>query len=311
VNITNRPAGALIQAIGSLGTYLLARPVTIGFLAFSCALLGLFGWPVSWLSRTLVGFATLMQGPRSGLNVLAWSLLPSIALGLTGQWLIFAYSTTLGIGIYWAAYLWNRFHSGTALLEYLTFLGLAFVLGAHLLVSDLAQKWVQRLMLYSGEMQHLFQSAGITASVVTKKIHFIAQIATGFQATLLLLGVFFSFCLALAWQGILKRPQLREVLYNIRSGYVLSILLLIAVLAGLLGWGPVYDSLPVLMLSFTLSALSALHAMLSDKPYGRRVLVSFYLIFFWLWPYMVIGLTILGLADVYYDCRTRWHLKSS
>lgn len=290
----------------SLGRFLLRKDLYANLLVLLFSLFGVLELPGSFMAGVLVGFITLIKGPRAGLVLLAWALLPALAQLLHGHYGLYDL-VVLRCALIWMAALILRHPLGSwgHVLQFLAATGLLVVLGFHWLVQNPEAWWVARLSPLFADLQQNFVVA-IKADDADHVLHWLAAVGTGLMVTATMLSIVFELFLARWWQksavptptAAIAEEMTRMALPQWFSGFLLFIV------AMSWHWSWMRDLLPVLLIPWTVVGLSVLHfwARHRGKIAGGLLFVVYLLLFFI--PFLaVFVLAILGFVDSWYDLR--------
>lgn len=282
--------------MNSLGKFLLAKDAHAIIIAFLCALLPIFYFPVGFIAVIIVGFITLQKGPKSGLWILTWVALPSIALLALHRIGIFDLLFLRCVFIWVLASVLYRYKRWGLLLEIIALMGVLFVLTLHYFVPHLQQWWVTELTRYTQQMVLASHwKVTITPQEFADRLSFIATgISVFFCASLLLAELL----VARLWQASLFSPgSFAKEFIQIRVGYlavVLACLLIVLVLCKIPGS---VDALPLVALPFFMAGLSLMHFFARQKKQLIYVLIVMYVGLFLLPAFVISILSILAFAD--------------
>ena len=294
----------------SLGKYLLADNIRAAIAALSCSLLA-FILPIGFVATLILGLVTLQKGYKAGLIVLAFVLLPAIALVVTRHFsffyrfdllliqcgLVFIFALILRHTAFWQ---W--------VLEAAAVIGVLAIGVVHLIFPHIRQIWVGLINNYlqaNGWSLTFHLGADRSAEFVQ---HF-ATIATGGFAFFVLFGMIVLLILARWWQTALFSPgQLQLEFTGIRISQASASLLIIASIV--LIWQPSWlvDIYPMLLFPFMVGGLSILHRLVMNRREMVLLMVMVYIALLLLTFFTVIALAIVGLIDSFYNFRKRYAL---
>ena len=291
----------------SLGKYLLADNMRAAMAALGCSLLA-FILPIGFVTILILGLVTLQKGYRAGLVVLAFVLLPAIALLITRNFVFFYWFDLLLIqcGLMFIFALILRYTAFWQwVLEAAAAIGILTVGVAHLIFPHIRQIWTELINNY-------LQANGLSLTFhlgTDRSVEFIqhlAGIATGGCAFFVLFGMIVLMLLARWWQTTLFSPGRLQLEFNgIRISQVSAGLLIIASIA--LIWQPSWlvDIYPMLLFPFMVGGLSILHQLVMNRREIALVVVMVYIALLLLTFFTVIALAIVGFIDSFYDFRKR------
>lgn len=266
------------------------------------ALLPFVGIPTGWISAVIVAFITLRLGARSGLLVLCWSALPAAALYYWQQPALLVNMVILHNGLVWVlALVLRHYRSWSLVLEVGALLGVFAVIIVHALSPDISQWWMKHFQEYITNMSDEIK---MSPERINQTIALVSKFATGVTATFLLLANLFSLFFARWWQAVMFNPGgLGSECKEIRMGYIASMIFLVAIISSLLGSNIALDSLPIVILPFSLAAISLVHKLLAQHKAKVGLLVMMYGLLFFFTPYIAVMLAILALVDSLFDLR--------
>ncbi|OBS08729.1 hypothetical protein [Acidihalobacter prosperus] len=272
------------------------------------AVAGVLFPPLALISAAVVALVTLRHGFDQGLIVLGWggaaiAALAALLLGAPLTGVIYAVAQWLPVLLF--AQLLRGSASWATVMTVLAAVGLAIVLGVHLLVPDTAQVWTELLQRNLGE---LFKRAGMGPAEVTATIARAAHYATGAFAMSLVLSVSLSLMLARAWQASLYNPGgFRDEYTRWRLGVVLAgFAALLVVLILVMHNALLVELAMVVLTPFLLQAIGLLHGLVRQGGMSVGWLVGLYVLLFLAPPQMGSLLAAVGVVDSFADLRTRF-----
>lgn len=290
--------------IRRFGEFLLAKDSNAIVVAFLAALLPLFYLPTGFLAVVIVGLITLQKGAKSGLWVLAWIALPSLALLILRQVSIIDLLFLRCMAVWLLAVLLRRYHTWNLLLEVVSIVGVVAILALHLVKPNITQWWTVHLTNYLEQMASsthwkMKMSPGEFAK-------YIALIASGLGAFFFALTVSFELAIARFWQSILVSPgAFGKEFTRIRLGYFCVAMLIVLLLMSAFKLQFAWDALPMAVFPFFIAGLSLLHFFAREKKEVMYILFFMYAGFFFL-PVVVISmLVILALLDTWKNFRSK------
>lgn len=294
----------------SFGKYLLADNIRAAIAALSFSLLAFF-LPVGFFTTVILGLVTLQKGYKASLVVLAFVLLPAIALVITRHFsffyrfdlllaqcsLVFIFGLILRYATSWQ---W--------VLEAASVMGTLVVSMVHLIFPNIRKMWIGLINNY---LQ--FNDWALTFHLGTDRsaefVQHLVSIATGSFIFFVLFGTIILLISARWWQTALFSPgRLQFEFTKIRISQVSASLLIIASI-GLI-WQPSWlvDTYPVLLFPFMIEGLSILHWLVMNRKEMVLLMVMIYIAFFLLTFFTVIILAIIGLIDSFYNFRKHYTL---
>ena len=266
--------------------------------------------PLSVVSSATVGLVTLREGRSIGLQVIGLSLLATTILSMV------ALGTPVpALGL--ALLLWFPMWILGQILRVSRSLGLviqsALVFGLftiayfYLQLSDPIAGW-QEIFVTLGDS---FTEAGIYSKADSQQlVHELARWMTGFFAAGFFLQLVASLLLARWWQALLYNPggfqqefhQLRLSKLLAYLGAVLGLLSLLELQTG----GDLLRYLTILLMAaYFIQGLAVVHSAVKILGLKKVWLIGVYIMLVITGPQMAIVLSMLGLADIWMDFRSR------
>lgn len=291
----------------SFGKYLLADNIRAAIAALICSLLA-FLLPVGFIATLILGLVTLKKGYKSGLAVLAFVLLPAIALLVTHHFVFFYQFDLLLIQcalVFVFAVILRHTGSWQWVLEVCAVIGVLSVLIAHMMFPNIRQVWIGLIHSYlqtNGWALTFHLGANRSAELADH----LSAIATGGFAFFVLFGMIVLLILARWWQTTLFSPGLLQIEFTeIRISQVGAGLLIIASI-GLI-WQPSWlvDLYPMLLFPFMVGGLSIIHRLVMTRREMTLIIVIVYIALLLLTFFTVIFLAIIGFIDSFYNFRKR------
>ncbi len=280
-----------------IGQYLLGSNLRASFVALLCALLP---WPLSITAAIIVNFVTLSKGAKSGLAVLAWVALPSIALMVLRQVSMYDFTLIFALFAYLIALYWRRFPNWRQLILGLVIIAAAVVLVVHMIHPDVKQIWQSAYNQFksSANWPEVFKAH---QAELDKSFRSISSILTGLAAAFAVFMLALSLWLARHW----RNEKLGD--YCVHKAFSI-IAFLMFVTAGFVNAGWLVDLLPLVLLPFIFGALSLLHAVAEKKNFMRIALACFYallILFTSLMVFVLVLLAVVGFIDSWFNFRQR------
>lgn len=238
--------------------------------AVAVAALGVISLLFSWVSAAVVGLVTLRRGAGQGLIVLAWALLPALAVGLWGRDIG---PITALIGTTAAAVVLR----GTVSWPYALVTASLCGLLTSLIVHTLASGYVEQLLAMLGELFEQLRSQMPADQAQQLMQPTAAQVSglLGFGATSSAVA---GLLLARWWQALLYNPGgFREEFHRLRLPLVVAGGLVAALgLTGALGGEYRFWAL-IFAVPFVVAGFGLIHGVAAIKGWGRGLLVVVYL----------------------------------
>ncbi len=260
------------------------------------------------ISAAAVGLVTLRNGARQGLLVgglatLGTSVLATLALG--SPWPALGVLAVFWIPIWILAVMLRSSRSLVMTVQFAVILGLALVLGFHLLVGDPVAYWLQ---LLEPLRQTLITDGIVQPDASQALFGELAKWMTGSFAAALIFQILAGLFVARWWQAALYHPggfgeEFRSFGLNRMVG--IPILFLIAWLGFDQSAGLAADLLLVLGILLVLQGLAVAHAV--RRIIGARLgwMVVLYLLLILFMPQALLLTACVGLVDLWADLRAR------
>lgn len=255
-----------------------------------------------------MALVTLRKGPKEGAYILLWMALPSVALVAMGYPMFFIYSVLCGSLVSWLlAVLLRSTQSWSVVLQLGTLLCLVVVIAIHGVVPDIGHYWYDFISKYYKDAERTL-TLPITAADLKELIRVMAKIATGAQAVILLFVALVNLVLARGWQAILFNPQgLKRELYNIRLGSIAAATLAAIFAATFMRVTLAWDLLPVILALFFAAGISLIHFVATKTKATWGLLLVFYGLLIFLFPYVGTLVIALAIVDAFVDLRGRFN----
>ena len=301
---------SLSNLIKRLGKYLLADNIHAAMAALSCSLLA-FLLPIGFAVTLILGLVTLQKGYKASLVVLAFVLLPAIALAITRHFSFFYRFDLLLIqcGLVCIFALILRYTASWQwVLEAATVIGALIVSVVHLIFPNIQQIWIKLINNYLQTNGWILTFHLDTDRFVEFFQHLVA-IATGGFIFFVLFGMIILLISARWWQTALFSPgQLQLEFTEIRISQAGASLLLIASISLIWQLGWLVDIYPILLFPFMVGGLSIIHRLVMNRREMVLLMIMVYISLLLLTFFTVIILAILGFIDSFYNFRKHYAL---
>lgn len=286
------------------GGFLLAKDANAALIAFFFALLPVFNIPTGLFAGVILGLVTLQKGAKSGLFVLAWIALPTIALLVLRKVGLFDLLLVRCVLVWFFAALLRR-TSWSMMLELVAVTGAIVVVVLHALVPHLQQWWMQQLTAYLHKIMagdHL-KLAATPAEFAAK----LAPMATGLSAFFFLLSALIELIFARYWQyGLFSPGGFGFEFTRIHVGRIAAIVMCAMIALVFLKTPVVHlsrDIFPLILLPFFMAGLSLIHFGFRQKKSFVYLVVIVYAAIFFL-PAVAVGtLALFAFVDAWFDFR--------
>lgn len=281
------------------GEFIMRSRRNAGLLALVFALLPFF----NWLSVIIMALVTLRRGAKEGLVILFCVLLPSIV------WVLYTKNETILLNIViGATAIWimasvlHKTHNWSRVLILGAFIGSVIIVLLHNYIPDMNAWWQQKML---ASLQKVGKEIPINSSAEFANIKQISVVATGLQASAILLIDLVWLVIARYWQSMLYNPgKLRPELHNIRlprwTTFAVAMMFLFAWLSKL---PMLIDMLPLWLLIFAVTGLSVIHSIVAARKMSWMWLVVLYAMLFFSLPYMIVALAMVAMSDSWFNVR--------
>lgn len=265
---------------------------------------------LGWLSDVTVALVTLRKGAKEGFLVLIWAILPSVVFAVIGYSQFWFYNVIGGsLMVYLFAIMLRNANSWATVLCYATLFGIVGVIAVHIYNPDIAAVWAKQLTSYMQWLKGQWGTA-LDFKRMENAAHLFAKFGTGLQIVFILVSDLISLLVARWGQSLLYNPNaLQPELLNIRLGYVAISTLVLLVFASISGIAVAIDSMPVVLMLFSLAGLSLLHGAIALIKASKAWLFGFYGLWVLLFPYLTVLLVLVALMDCKWDFRYRLQLR--
>ena len=265
----------------------------------------------SLLAAAAVALPTLRRGAREG-GLLVLGALPIVALA--GQMVMDnalqagGYALALWAPMLLVAMVLRETASLSAAVLSALGLGLAVVVGFHLVLADPAGFWDAALQQAIKPVLEQ-RGAAVDEAMVRQTLQLFSRYATGAIAAGSVLTVLISLLLARWWQAMLYNPGgFRTEFLQLRLPVTLAWAFLVLVLAVGLAGGSVAgftaNILMPMLMAYLLAGFSVIHALCSKSASGRFWLAGIYVGLMFIAP-LILVIAILGWSDSWFNWRQR------
>lgn len=288
--------------MNTFGKFLLAKEANAVVIAFLCALLSVFNFPTGIIAVIIVGLVTLQKGPKSGLWLLAWIALPSIALLALRRVGLFDVLLFRCVLMWVFAVALRRYRVWSLLLEAIALLGVMLIVLLHLFFPHLQAWWRTELLAY---MKPLFLEAHWHIKLTTAQITaLLAPIATGIVFFFIAGTLVLQLIIARFWQFSLFNPgAFAKEFTQIRAGMVSIILMALLLILALFKKQMALDAFPLALLPFFIAGLSLMHFFAQQKKHLIYALILMYTGLFFVPAIVISVLGIFAFTDMFFGFR--------
>lgn len=268
------------------------------------------GWPLalvtSLIASTILALVTLMRGWRSGLLVLCWSILPPLAFSFWGH-----YGVLLNIAIFHSGFVWllalalRRYSNWRQVLWITLTVGIAFVLLMYAVKPDFNQWWAAQFNKLIAQVASSNPAESMNLEKISRSIAFFSPIAVGLTIASNLLVNIIALILARCWQASMVNPGgFKREFHSIRLSYFAAMVWVLVAIGSLLKLNILLNMLPVVILVFAVAGIALIHCFASTQPKTARIwLILMYLVTFFVLPYSLLLLALVGLIDSFFNLR--------
>jgi len=292
-----------------IGEFVLSNPINAAGSVILCIALPEFlpfFWPLYILSNAIIALVVLRHGIKIGVEVL---FISNIALAIYG----FMQTQSIIYGALYSLPMIAVFIYATALhktislplgLIYGSVFGAACLLIAHIVVPNIDGQWLSFL---NEHIQPLFLQLGFDSARLEKVLPIAAEIMTGSYIAAILIWTTITLLVARWWQALLYKPKgFKQEFYELRLGYVSSIIYLLILSASLLAKEPLLKELSLIFgVMFIFQGLSLAHNVLSRSIIATMWLGLMYFFLLISTAIVVILLVVTALIDNFIDIRSR------
>lgn len=259
---------------------------------------------LGWLGIVIICLVTLRKGAREGFYVMLWFALPNTVLAIAFPQ-IFIYNVIYGALLCWLlAIILRHTVSWSLVIHAILLIGLAAVMIVHLVSPNINQYWLDLFNTYYQAIKPALTSQLLSPEMLSDMISKIARLATGIQASMILLNGFLCLVMARWLQAMLYNTGgLRAELYQLRVNGLSIVILAALSLTAYLGMAIPLDMLPIALMPFMLSGLSFIHRLAAKRRRTWLLLISFYAAFTLCFIQTLFILTCISIIDLYIHIR--------
>jgi hypothetical protein len=280
-------------------------------LALVFAFLSFFDLPVGWVSTVIIALITLQNGPRQGAIIMAWAILPAVAMLSLGHYLIFINVFLLHYFVVWGLAVLLRKNGWMNVLQVASLCGITTVVAMYFFAPDLQSSLVHQLTDIAKEYKSV-AIFNLRPADFNLWLDYLGMVAMGLLALATILTNLLVVLLARGWQSMMAPlVSMQKECYNIRIHYPAAIVL-VALIAGLyLNANLMINVLIIAFIPFVVAGLSLLHAYATTKKVGNIIMFVFYVLFLFLSPYLMMLLSLMGWVDSFVNFRKRFVVENA
>lgn len=288
----------------TLGEFFLAKDINAIIVAFLCALFPVFYFPTGFIAVIIVGLVTLQKGAQSGVKLLAWVVLPALALLVLRHWGLVDVLTLRCFLVFGLALLLRQQFTWSFLIEVISVIGMLLIITIHFFVPDLSVWWVTHLTSYLHQVVPAseWKMTETSAQFATR----LAPFASGMTAFFFLASAVLELLIARYWQSaVMGITQFAQEFTQIRAGYASVCAAALLLLMSVLKVSLTLDVLPLVIFPFFWAGLSLLHFIVQRKKQLTFVLILVYAGLLFLPVLIISALSVFALIDVWVNFRSR------
>ena len=290
-----------------LASFILKGHSQAALVAAAMAILGLAFPPAAWISAAVIVLVTLVNGPKNGLITTALSLLGAALFA----YLIFSVpqvAVVFVLVVWLPAWLVASVLRETVSLAYslqaLTAISLLSVVMLYSLVPDFGELWREPL---DQMVQELAKQSDELSLVELRQVEdWVIAFLPGLFASSIMFGTMLSLLLGRWWQAVFYNPGgFAKEFQSLNLGKISALLTVGLMLLALAVDSIVMTALvTVVMVLYSIQALSLMHAVINIRQMNTAWLVLFYLVMFFM-PQLLLVLMLAGIADPWLRIRQR------
>lgn len=290
-----------------LASFILKGQSQAALVAAAMAILGLAFPPAAWISAAVIVLVTLVNGPKNGLITTAFSVLGAAVFA----YLIFSVPQVAAVFVlvvWLPAWLVASVLRQTVSLAYslqaLTAMSMLAVVMVYTVVPDFGELWREPL---DQMIQELVQQSDEFSLAELKQIEdWVIDFLPGLFASSIMFGTMLSLLLGRWWQAVFYNPggfakEFQSLDLGKVSALVAIALMLLAIAVDNI---IVTALLTVVLVLYSMQALSLLHAVINLRQMNTAWLVLGYLVMFFI-PQLLLLLIMAGVADPWLRIRQR------
>jgi hypothetical protein len=275
-------------------------------LALVVAFLSFFNIPIGWLSTVIIALVTLQNGPRKGFVVMAWAILPAVAMLSLGQYLLFFNVFVLHYLVIWGLAIFLRRSTWATIIQAVSLLGIIAIFLIYYFAPDL-QNWLVSQLTAIVKDYKSISIFNIKAADFDLWVSYISLFGIGLLGLAFIVINLIILFLARWWQSLVTpMVNIQKECYGIRIHYLSSLLLLALAACLYINSSLMANVLVVALVPFIISGLSLFHGYLATKKSGNIIMFIFYILFLFLSPYFVMLLSLMGWIDSFINLRKKY-----
>ncbi len=295
-----------------LARFILKGQSQAALVAASMAILGLAIPPAAWISAAAIVLVTLVNGPKSGLVTMAFSLLGAAIFAFlifSAPQLALAFVLIAWLPAWILASILRQTISLAYSLQVLTVISLLAVIMFYVLAPNIGEFWREPLDIMINQLVQ--QSDEFSLVELQKTEDWVIAFMPGLFVSSIMFGTVLSLLLGRWWQACFYNPggfgkEFRSLdLGKITALVALAILVAAMLLANVFAAAIV----SVVFVLYSMQALSLLHAAIKIRQFNTVWLFVVYLLMFFI-PHLMLLLILASIADPWLDIRRRISQKA-
>lgn len=263
---------------------------------------------MGWVAVVIMALITLRKGPQQGLFILLITALPSLLFWSSGFGFVWVLIVLSGNVLTWLLAIVLRETSdwGKVLSASLLFVVLLTVV-LHLFVPDVQGYWYNMLQqMYSEANKDTMMLLQVPAVNAKQYFFNVSRIMMPVLLVMQLLVVLTNLLIGRWWQGKMFNPGgFGEEIYQAKLSTWCSIILLASIVAIYMGESAAWDVLPVLILMFFFVGVIVFNKLAEFWKTKTAFMWLFYGLIVLLFPYSLVVVAGLGVADSFVDFRAK------
>ncbi|GAB4392255.1 MAG: hypothetical protein Tsb005_05550 [Gammaproteobacteria bacterium] len=265
----------------ALGHYIMRGRREAILIALLCSVLPL----LNWLATATLGLVSLRKGAQEGILILLWLCLPLLVKSyFTTEYFVLTSLFLVNVFVYLSALVLRYSRSWVWVIQAATFCGILVIIGAHAVLPNVPQWWIQHLTTELAQAGVLDIRTADPQAVNFETLQALvllkyAFMVTGIKVISVLVPMLFSLGFARWWQALLfYRGGFRTELSDVRLTRAFSLVLFLVLVGLLVKNALALDILPVMLLPFFLVGNNFIHQAIvkQKKRHTVWLLVGFY-----------------------------------
>lgn len=254
------------------------------------------------LGLLIIAFITLRKSPREGAYLSGAIIIPTLFLmrNADASMLLPLINLIITTLLLWClAFTLRTTASWSRTLETGAFFVSFLIIIVHFFAQEIVNEWSVNLIK---EIDATITS--VNTDITQHRLAIFTKLSTSLLTASMFLSTLFFLLLARGVQAVAFNPGgLSQELREIRLSWFTLLFLAIILLGIKLGSTLAFQFLPVVLFLFCIAGVSLIHRLLSQLQLSRFYLAGFYLLMVFIFPYMLLVLLLLAIADIYFNFR--------